>query len=362
MKSTVLQDEKGNFPLIYEGMVWVLYTALYKYSYYLGTARMSRTYENFPHIQLMLYALAMTLYVIPFYRWLVPALLNRKKYGWLGLLIIAWFLVVPKLSNVCVSYFFMHVNDPGEYKAFYSAQFLWHSAQAVHIRGWDFQVLLTDLIAFISIAFIRFAFANEQKKRLLEKDNFLLQLEALNAQLNPHFLFNTLNSIYGMSLVGNKDTPEYVLRLADMMRYTIYDCRQGPVELEKDIEFTANYVAIEKKRYPLSAISFAVSNKSQGTFIAPLLLIPFVENSFKHGAHRLHDKGFIHASLDIDAERLHFVVENDILEIKTHDARSGGIGIENVKKRLQLYYPGRHELKIHNTGATFKIDLTIQFK
>jgi sensor histidine kinase YesM len=362
MKETVLQHEKSKFPLIYEGMVWILYTALYKYSYYVDSARMSRTYDDFPHMQLMLYALGLTLYVIPFYRWLVPALLNKKKYGWLGLITIAWFLVIPKFSNVCVSWFFMHVNGPGEYKTFYSAQFVKHSAQAVHIRGWHFQLLLTDLVAFISVAFMRYAFANERKKRLLEKDNFLLQLEALNAQLNPHFLFNTLNSIYGMSLAGNKDTPEYVLRLADMMRYTLYDCKQARVDLEKDLEFTANYVAIEKKRYPLSDIRFSVTNNSEGTFIAPLLLIPFVENSFKHGAHRLNDKGFIHANLDINRERLHFVVENDIMEIKTAPAGSGGIGIENVKKRLQLYYPGKHALKIDNTGTIFKIDLTIQFK
>ncbi len=107
MKETVIQAEKSSFPFIYEGMVWVLYTALYKYSYYLGMGKLPRTYENFPHLQVMLYALAMTLYVIPFYRWLAPALLNRKKYGWLIVITLLWFLIIPKISNVCVSYIFM---------------------------------------------------------------------------------------------------------------------------------------------------------------------------------------------------------------------------------------------------------------
>lgn len=361
MKETALSSEKSRFSLVYEGMVWVLYVALYKYAHYLSIARLPRTYENFPHLQIMLYALAMTLYVIPFYRWLAPALLNRKQYVWLIGCTLIWFLFIPKLSNVCVSYIFLNASA-GPHHAFYAAQFFIHKLQAMHWRGWDFQVLLTDLIAFTSIAITRFAFDNERKKRLLEKDIFRLQLDALNAQLNPHFLFNTLNSIYGMSLTGSKDTPEYVLRLADMMRYTLYDCREGKVELEKDIAFTGNYVAMEKKRYPLSDIRFAVSNNSEGIFMAPLLLIPFIENSFKHGAHRLNDRGFIHAHLEADTEKLHFVVENDIMIAKVQPAGSGGIGIENVKKRLEMYYPGKHQLTIHNTGTTFKVELTIFFK
>lgn len=363
MKETAIQTDKSSFPLIYEGMVWVLYTALYKYSYYLDMLRAPHTNENFPYLQIMLYAIAMTLYVIPFYRWLAPALLNRKRYGWLVALTLAWFLFIPKISNVCVSYIFVHSNDQGVYGAFFTRWHLIHKIQTVHLlRGWNFQILLIDLIAFTSIAITRFAFDNERKKRLLEKDVFRLQLDALNAQLNPHFLFNTLNSIYGMSLTGSKDTPQYVLRLADMMRYTLYDCREDRVELEKDLAFTENYVAMEKKRYPLSDIRFAVSNNSEGVLIAPLLLIPFIENSFKHGAHRLNDTGFIHASLQVDSEKLHFIAENDIMITTMQPAGSGGIGIENVKKRLQMYYPGKHQLTIEKTGATFKVGLTIFFK
>ncbi|HEY8898496.1 MAG TPA: histidine kinase [Niastella sp.] len=363
MKETAIQTDKSRFPLVYEAMVWVLYTALYKYAYYLDLLRAPKTYENFPHMQMMLYALAMTLYVIPFYRWLAPALLNRKKYGWLMALTLCWFLFVPKISNVCVSYVFMKGNGPGYYKEFFTFWHSVHTRQALHLlTGWDFQVLLTDLIAFTSVAITRFAFDNERKKRLLEKDVFRLQLDALNAQLNPHFLFNTLNSIYGMSLTGSSDTPEYVLRLADMMRYTLYDCRKDKVELEKDLAFTANYVAMEKKRYPLSDIRLTVSNSNGGVLIAPLLLIPFIENSFKHGAHRLNDKGFIHAQLEIDEEKLHFVVENDIMIAPVQPAGSGGIGIDNVKKRLQMYYPGKHHLEIKSTGTTFTVVLTILFK
>lgn len=363
MKETAIQKDKSSFPLIYEAMVWVFYIGLYKYAYYLDRLKAPHNYDNFPYLQMLLYALAMTLYVIPFYRWLAPALLNKKKFGLLTVLTLCWFLFIPKLTSVCVSYIFMNSNGPGIYKDFYT---YWHHLHKIHagqlLRGWDFRLLLTDLIAFTSIAITRFAFDNERKKRLLEKDVFRLQLDALNAQLNPHFLFNTLNSIYGMSLTGSKDTPEYVLRLADMMRYTLYDCREDKVELEKDLAFTENYMAMEKKRYPSSDISYTVSNSNEGVLIAPLLLIPFIENSFKHGAHRLNDTGFIHAHLEVDQQQLHFTVANDIMITTVPAKGNGGIGIENVKKRLQMYYPGKHELKIENTGTTFTVALTISFK
>src|SRR5687767_13477141 len=164
MKEKALSEEKSKFPLIYEGMVWILYTALYKYAHYLSVAKMPRTYENFPHLQIMVYALVMTAYVNPFYRWLAPVLLKRNRYGWLALCTLAWFLFIPKISNVCVSWLFMNSNGVGGYKAFYSTQFFVHKGQAVHLRGWDFEVLLTDLIAFSSVAITRFAFDNERKK------------------------------------------------------------------------------------------------------------------------------------------------------------------------------------------------------
>lgn len=351
-------DQKSRFPLVYECTVWLIYTAMYKYSYYLNVAKIpNRDHENFPHLQLLVYALLMTVYIIPFYRWLAPFLLQQKRYIWLILLTVAWFFFIPKISNLGVSYLFWLSNDSGAHKTFYEIQFALYKRHASHLKGWDLQALLTDFIAFSSVALTRYAFDNELKKRLLEKDNFRLQLDVLKSQLNPHFLFNTLNSIYGMSLTGNKDTPQYVLRLADMMRYILYDCRENKVALEKDVEFTENYVAMEKKRYPDSDIRFTVTNNSAGRMIAPLLLMPFVENSFKHGAHRLNDRGFIHADLTVDKDRLLFVAMNDIL-VST-SKQPGGIGIENVRKRLQLYYPGRHELVIENTDNTYKVTLTI---
>lgn len=363
MSKNLTLKEKNGFPLFYEGMVWILYVALYKYAHYLTIARLpNKEHNDFPHLQLLVYAIAMTLYVIPFYRWLAPMFLRAKKYGWLALITIFYFLLVHKISNFTVSYIFMNLNEPGNYQSFYAHQFSIYKKHMTHIRGWDLQLLLTDFIAFSSVAITRYAFYNEQKKRLLERDIFHLQLDALKAQLNPHFLFNTLNSIYGMSLTSNKETPQYVLRLADMMRYVLYDCRENKVEVEKDIAFTDNYFEMEKKRYPDSDIRFSISHNSPGTLIAPLLLVPFVENSFKHGAHRLHDKGYIYADLHADSETLLFTIENDIFAGHEQHKGPGGIGIENVKKRLQIFYPDKHELTIEETTKSYKVILKILFK
>jgi LytS/YehU family sensor histidine kinase len=208
---------------------------------------------------------------------------------------------------------------------------------------------------------MRYAFETEQKKHALERDNLVLQLETLKAQLHPHFLFNTLNSLYGMSLTGEPDTPAYILRLSDMMRYILYDCQQNQVPLEKDIEFLDNYLEMEKKRYPQANITFTVEHLGNDKqTIAPLLLIPFLENSFKHGSHRVMDSGLIEGKLVISGSQLHFHLSNSvILSTLQQKTKYGGVGIENVQKRLSLYYPGRHELQISHDENKYTVNLKI---
>ncbi|WEK34944.1 MAG: sensor histidine kinase [Candidatus Pseudobacter hemicellulosilyticus] len=363
MPNKIQHTRQSSFPFIYEGMVWVLYTVFYKYSYYVNTAGLPNPdHSDFPYPGLLLYALALTLYVIPFYRWLAPWLLARKKFSWLPLLALAWFLLVPKLANAGVSYLFLHTSGPGPLHQFYSFKSAVHLKQLLHWKGWDFNILLTDLLAFGSVALTRYAFDNDRKKQLLEKDLYQVQLEVLKARLNPHFLFNTLNSIYGMSLTGHKETPNYILRLSDMMRYILHDSQQSEVPLEMEIAFTRNYVEMERIRYPDRDIRFTVSGDAANRTVAPLLLIPFVENAFKHGAFRILEQGFIHMDLHTDQQALTFVVKNDVLAGINADSGPGGVGISNIQQRLQLHYPGRHQLELDNNGQLFTITLRIQFK
>lgn len=345
---------------VYEILVWLIYVGIYKYSDYAGSSFLPRLRMNFPFPELILYSIATTLYVIPFYRLIGPYFLKKKWHVWLFFVTLIYFLFVPKWCNYAVSYVFLETNHNPVMTLFYQKEYAWY-LQSVGNLGTKINELLTDLLAFFSVMFMRYAFETEEKKHALEKDNLVLQLETLKAQLHPHFLFNTLNSLYGMSLTGEPDTPAYILRLSDMMRYILYDCKQNQVLLEKDLEFLDNYLEMEKKRYPQANITFAVERMgNEKQTIAPLLLIPFLENSFKHGSHRVTDSGLIEGKLVIEGSQLHFHLSNSvILSTLQQKTTYGGVGIENVRKRLSLYYPGRHELQITHDDSMYTVNLKI---
>lgn len=344
----------------YEVLVWLIYVCIFKYADHASSQYLPRLRENFPFPVLIVYSIATTLYVIPFYRWLGPLFLRRKWHVGLFFFSLFYFIFLAKWINYCVSFVFLNLNHNPLMTLFYEKQYEWY-AHSLGAKGFRLTEIMIDLLAFISVMFMRYAFDTEQKKHALERDNLVLQLETLKAQLHPHFLFNTLNSIYGMSLNAETDTPAYILRLSDMMRYILYDCRQNLVPLEKDLEFMDNYLGMEKKRYPQANILFEVEAKGDGgQMIAPLLFIPFLENSFKHGAHRITDSGFIRGKLHTDGAQLQFDLSNSII-LNTTEKRThyGGVGIENVRKRLALYYPGSHHLQITQDNNTYTVHLKI---
>lgn len=356
---------------VYELLVWLIYVCIYKYDLFARSAYLPRLYVNFPFPQLILYSLATTLYVLPFYRLIAPWFLRRRRYVLLFVTTLVYFIVFSKYLNWGVSYLFLHFNTDPAMTRFYRMEFWWYNITA-RSRGTRIPEMLIDMLVFYSVLFLRWATENERKKYALEKDNLMLQLETLKAQLHPHFLFNTLNSIYGMSLTGAKETPAFILRLSDMMRYVLYECKGNQVPLEKDIHFLSNYLEMEKKRYPQADIQFDIDGPFDGT-VAPLLLIPFVENSFKHGAHRVVDSAFIRGEVRVSGAvgadeagmgrgtELIFHLRNSVLPVTPQQKTPyGGVGIENVRKRLALYYPGRFDLQINTDDAIYSVDLKIQ--
>lgn len=351
----------ARFVIVYELMIWLLYVVIYKYGTLVERQDLPRMRTNFPFPQLMLYAIATTLYVIPFYRLVGPYFLKKKQHWRLFLVTVVYFLLIPKWCNWLVTLVFKELDHSPSLITFYGHLYRWHT-QALFTRMLEVRTLLTDLLAFFSILFVRYAFENELHRIAAENDNLNLQLETLKAQLHPHFLFNTLNSIYGMSLTGAPETPEYILRLSDMMRYVLYDCQTNAVTLEKDIAFLNNYLEMEKKRYPQAAIDFQIHAPGAETKnIAPLLLIPFVENSFKHGSHRITDEGYIKGVLEVKGSEVVFTLENSALPQTGKPAEKyGGVGIVNVQKRLELYYPAKHTLTVNHTHNLYQIHLSIQ--
>ena len=189
----------------------------------------------------------------------------------------------------------------------------------------------------------------------LEKEKLETELDSLKAQINPHFLFNTLNNIYSLSLVKSEEAPDVILRLADLMRYIIYDCKDETVSLKEEVEFVKNYVNLEKLRLQEHIdINFSTDIENENKKIAPLLFIPLIENAFKH-SNRDSSKALINIYIEEnDSQGVKLLIENTKdRDINPRDNKYGGLGISNVKKRLELIYPGKHSLIIKDKEDFF---------
>ncbi|MEX1212745.1 MAG: histidine kinase [Balneolaceae bacterium] len=201
------------------------------------------------------------------------------------------------------------------------------------------------------------------KITVLEKERVQNELKFLKSQINPHVIFNHLNSIYYFALEKSDKVPKMILKLSDLMRYTLYEANEEFVTLEKEIEYIRSYISLEKIRFEdQGSITFEVEGRTDHYRIAPLLLIPFIENSFKHSRQAAPEKVVISIKIRIDDDTLDFTVINNRSEDERMDTNDpSGIGLQNVKKRLQLIYPEKHSLLIKNTAEFFIVHLNINF-
>lgn len=210
--------------------------------------------------------------------------------------------------------------------------------------------------------------ALERDNLALERDNLSLELGFLKSQINPHFLFNTLNSIYARTVDVDEQASDLVLKLSDLMRYSLYGANEEKVPLQEEMEYINNYLDLEKYRHSqnLVDISFATDGVMKGYNIAPLLLISLVENAFKHGVNLSRKSSYVHVSSVIENGVLYFTVQNSLPEqmtplIPSADIKkSGGIGLINTRKRLNLIYPDRHDLTFTQTATEYEVMVSIK--
>lgn len=201
----------------------------------------------------------------------------------------------------------------------------------------------------IAVFYIRRADDEKDAIDAMRKDNNFFRLRYLRAQLNPHFLFNTLNSIYSMSMQKSDRTPEMVVRLADIMRYLIYECNEEKIPLDKEIEFIRNYIEIEKTRHKAD-IRFTVEGVTTGVMIEPFLFISFIENGFKHAMDHTFNEPFIYITLRVGSGQLTLNVLNSTnTEIEMQARRINGMGISHSRSLLELLYPASYDLDIIQT-------------
>lgn len=187
-----------------------------------------------------------------------------------------------------------------------------------------------------------------------------IELSTLKAQINPHFLFNNLNTIYSMASQNDQRTPEAILKLSDFLRYVLYDTSGETIPLEKEIEIIRIYVDLQKERASPDVTQIELTTKGEfsGAKIAPLLLLPLAENCFKHGKGK--DPGLITIQISFDGKELRFHTTNSIIKNeKINKEKNGGIGISNVEKRLELIYPNNYSLKYEKVEGIFDLDLKI---
>lgn len=232
-----------------------------------------------------------------------------------------------------------------------------------------YMVSFTDWEVLVTIFVIYFVFTTLLKLskswyllQKVEKEKLAIELNSLKTQVNPHFLFNSLNSIYSLSLAKSEQTPETVLELSNLLRYMLYEVGDDTVDLGKELEMMESYVELQKLRADESTeVTFKVTGEPSGIKAAPLLFFPLIENSFKHGVKGVSDQAYVHILLAAGEEAIHFEIENNKGQVDdVEQGQFGGIGLENVKRRLSLIYPGKHSFQIVEDEQVYKVELKIE--
>ncbi|MCP9234567.1 sensor histidine kinase [Lewinella sp. JB7] len=225
-----------------------------------------------------------------------------------------------------------------------------------------FLPLATAFLGSTLIEVMRYAGYREKQAVQAQREQLATELKFLKSQVNPHFLFNSLNNIYTLTLLHDEKAPESLLRLSGMLRYMLYDSETEVVPLGREIEYIRNYIALLQLKDSRGLNVTAELDDSRPDLpIAPLLLIPFVENAFKHSRIEDLDRGFIHITLTTRARGIAFTVTNSLPAVQSSSGdRVGGIGLDNVRKRLELLYPDRHQLSVEPQAEQFRITLSLE--
>ena len=230
---------------------------------------------------------------------------------------------------------------------------------------WNYNVLegIIILILTYALKYTLIAFLTQNELLRLQKEKLQLELRSLKSQVHPHFLFNTLNNLYSLTLKNSERAGEMVLKLSDIMRYVLYEANEDQVPLEKEIAFIKNYIELQRIRYNEKyTIEFKVEGQTEGKLLAPLLFIDFVENAFKHGLDKRFSDGYVKVNFNIQEHHLDFTVTNSAGQSDDKKNASTGIGLQNVKRRLELIYAEQHHLTIESDEEQFKVHLKMQLR
>lgn len=220
----------------------------------------------------------------------------------------------------------------------------------------------TSFIGSALFAIAQFAGQKEKEAADYKSEKLEAEIKFLKSQINPHFLFNALNNIYTLTLLKAEEAPEQLLKLAEMLRYMLYDCKADRVPLYKEIAYLRNFIDLQLLKDSRGMnVKVHLDESRPGLSIAPLLLIPFVENAFKHSKVEDLNFGWIDIDLTTNEQQIALIVQNSVPLNNSKD-KSGGIGLNNVRRQLELLYPGNYELSIQEKEDAFSIHLHLQLQ
>lgn len=288
-----------------------------------------------------------------FMYFLIPKFLFKERYALFALLSVYTFIVSVFLETMTVFvmlFFFMYGNGPQLDSMAIDLYLL--------VVGMYFVVILA-----VSVKLLKLWFEKQRSALTLERQKLQTELNMLKSQIHPHFLFNTLNNIYALTLNKSDEAPEMLVRLSEILHYLLYECSEEMVPLEREMEMLGNYIELERIRYgERLELSEEFGVNPGKVLIAPMLLLPFVENAFKHGAARQRDRISILIHLSLENDRLSFRVENSKRSVQDEDReeKSHGLGLANVRQRLEMLYPGKYDLSIKDTGTRFLVSLSLE--
>ncbi len=278
-----------------------------------------------------------------FYFFFAPRFYSRKRLSMNIFLVVVFFLLNSGLW--VLYYYLLGTNDVSQLQAFYFSS-MGHNL----------------LYAFYGILFRMGIdwFEERERQKELERQQTRTELALLRSQVNPHFLFNILNNIHSFSARDPEKTSFAIIKLADIMRYMLYDAAAELVPAEKEISYIRSYLDLQRLRYrDPGFVDFSAKPVAPGVMIPPLLFIPFIENAFKHGSKSASDKIVIEVA--ITGANIRFYCRNAKRELtETEQRMDKGIGIGNIRRRLELLYPGMHRLEIGDKGDHYTVTLTIE--
>ena len=336
-------------------LFWIF--VLNYYALGVGMTLTPYTFDNIKvsYITQLKYLPAFFLVVYPILYFLIPRYLEKRKFF---LFTIGFLLLIFLVGGTYANLLRLNVssmNPKGDYSGFDLTKGGKNMLPFIHVSG----------IA-MAIKFIKKAYLQESKALQASHQKALAELELLKAQIHPHFLFNTLNNLFAHTLRHSDDAPQIVVKLSELLRFMIYESREEFIPLADEIQLLNNYIDLEKLRYGKELdFSLIISGDPGEKWIRPLLLIPLLENSFKHGMSQQLNEKWITLDIQIDEDRMLFNLANSKNPgsgIPKLNRIEGGIGLENVRRRMELLYPGGYSLEISNEENHFRVILNLPLK